>query len=139
MKSGCGIPFQVIQKGSTADFKADLSHSCLNVKFLFYTRLSLAPSTTQVGHSKAMKASFPKDHISPEWSGCLPAAAPSGLTAHDAGDREEGAEWGKPWHLKPISSTSTVQGVQAALLLGVTTHMQMALPVSFSRHQTCLL
>lgn len=71
-----------------------------------------------------MKASFPKDHISPEWSGCLAAAAHSGTTAHDAGEMEDAAVWGKPWHPNPISSTSTVYIVQAALLLGVTTHMQ---------------
>lgn len=70
---------------STAAFKADLSHSCLKVKF-FYKLLSLTPRATQVGQSKATKASFPKDHLSPEWSGCLAAAAPSGITAHYAGE-----------------------------------------------------
>lgn len=124
MRTGCGIPCQVVQKDSAAAFKADLSQSCIKVKFFSYTRLSLVPRAPQVGHGRATKASFHKDHISPVWSGCLAAAAPSGITAHDAGEMEDGAVWGKPWYLKPTSRTGTICSVQAALLLGATTHMQ---------------
>lgn len=113
-----------LPSSSAAAFKADLSHSCLKVKFFSYTRLSLVPRAPQVGHSRATKAGFHKDHISPVRSGCLAAAAPSCITAHDAGDMEDGAVWGKPQHPKPTSSTGTVHRVQAALLLGATTHMQ---------------
>lgn len=46
-----------------------------------------------MGHGEATKASFPKDHISPAWPGCLAAAAHWGITTRDAGEVEDCRVW----------------------------------------------
>lgn len=61
-----------------------------------------------MGHGGATKASFPKDHDSPAWPGCLAAAACWGSIVHDAGKMEDGTVWGKPWHLQLISRASAL-------------------------------